>query len=356
MPHVYRDNILKDLHDRLEQLVHRHKKMWSGDLGLTKATEHRLRLKPGAKPVHLNPYRMVPHTRQLAREQIDNMVAMKVVEPSSSEWASPIVLIPKSDGTPWFCIDYRRLNEQTVKDTYTLPSMEDCLDSLGAAQFFSTLDCNAGYWQIPIAAEDRHLTSFTCHCGTHQCTRLPLGLCNAPATFQGAIDMVLSGVKWQYALVYLDDIIVFSQSAGKHLLYLDKVSTLLGEAGVTLKASKCHLFSNAVEYLGHVMRSGRISVNDKNLKAIRKARFPRAQTQLRSFLGMCNVYQRFTKGYAKNSKPLNSLASSKMPKHLAPPTQVETEAFDKLRDMLCNPPILAIRKAKGQYIIDVDAS
>lgn len=203
--------------------------------------------------------------------------------------------MPRPDCTVRFCIDYRKLIERTVKDSYPLPCMNDCLDSLGKAQFFSTLDCHAGYWQIPISEEDCHLTTFTCHCGLYQCTRLPFGLCNAPATFQRAIDMILARVKWQYALVYLDDIIVFSQGAEEHVSHLDKVFTLLSEAGLTLKPSKCHLFCNEVEYVGHIVRPGYISVNEKNLKAIRRAKFPHTQTQLRSFLSMCNVYRRFAR-------------------------------------------------------------
>jgi len=234
--------------------------------------------------------------------------------------------------------------------------MDDCLDSLGDARFFSTLDFKAGYWQIPVAEEDKHLTSFTTHVGTYQCTRLPFGLCNAPATFQRAIDMLLAGVKGQYVLIYLDDIIVYSADAESQLSHLEKVFTLLGENGVTLKAKKCHLFSNEVEHLGHVIRPGRISVNEKNLKAIRKAIYPKTQTQLRSFLGMCNIYRRFTADFAKVAKPLNKLVSSSLPKKLCLPTMEEQAAFDRLREQLCNPPVLALPRREGKYIIDVDAS
>ena len=125
------------------------------------------------------------------------MLKLEVKEPSQSEWASPVVLIPKPDRSPWFCIDYRQLNERTVRDSYPLPRMDDCLDYLEDAQFFSTLECNAGYWQIPLAEEGKPKTAFICHCVTYQCTRLPFRLRNAPATFQRAIDMILSGFKWQ---------------------------------------------------------------------------------------------------------------------------------------------------------------
>jgi len=355
-PPIVEENVPESLRGRLKALIERHHGLWDGSLGTIKATKHRMRLKPGAKPMRLNPYRMGPRTRQLVGEQVDKMLKLDVIEPSTSEWASPVVLVPKPDGSTRFCIDYRQLNDRTVHDTYPLPRKDDCLDSLGDAKFFSTLDCKAGYWQIPVAKEDKHLTSFTNHVGTYQCTRLPFGLCNAPATFQRAIDMILAGVKWQYVVIYLDGIIVYSADTESHLSHLEKVFILLGENGVTLKEKKFRLFSNEVEYLGHVIRPGRISVNEKNLKAIRNAIYPKTRTQLRSFLGMFKVYRRVTADFAKVAKPLNKLVSSSLPKKLCPPTMEEQEAFDRLREQLRNPPILALPRREGKYIIDVDAS
>jgi len=149
---------------------------------------------------------------------------------------------------------------------------------------------------------------------------------------------------------------VYSADAESLLSHLEKVFTLLGENGVTLKAKKCHLFSSEVEYLGHVIRPGRISLNEKNLQAIRKAIYPKTHTQLRSFLGMCIAYRRFTADLAKVAKPLHKLVSSSLPKKLCPPTMEEQAAFDRLREQLCNPPILALPRKEGKYIIDVDAS
>jgi len=136
---------------------------------------------------------------------------MGVIEPSTGEWASPVVMVQKPDGSVRFCIDYRTPNLMTVKDAYPILRMDECIDSLGDARVFSTLDCNAGYWQIPVAERDRRVPAFTCHSGAWQCVRRPFGLCNAPATFQRAMDMILAGVKWQICLVYLDDVIVFSR-------------------------------------------------------------------------------------------------------------------------------------------------
>jgi len=144
--------------------------------------------------------------------------------------------------------------------------------------------------------------------------------------------MILSRAKWQNVLVYLYDLIIFSSDAESHRSHLATVVSLLWKHGVTLKEQKCHLFSNEVEYLGHVMRPERLSVNEKNLKAIKKAVFPKTQTQLRSFLGMCNVYRRFTVDFAKTAKPPNELNSFQLPKRSAPPGPEEQVAFDTLRE------------------------
>jgi len=221
------------------------------------------------------------------------MRSMGVIEPSTGEWASPVVMVPKPDGSVRFCIDYRKLNLMAVKDAYPIPRMDECIDSLGDARVFSTLDCNESYWQIPVAEEDKHHTAFACHSGAWQCVRLPFGLCNAPATFQRAMDMILAGVKWQICLVYLDDVVVFSRSPEEHLQHLYEVWTRLGKAGVTLKAAKWHFFQEEVEYLGHVIRPGRVHVLEKNLRALRGLRYPETQTQMKSFLGTCGVYRRF---------------------------------------------------------------
>lgn len=325
-------------------------------MGLMRATEHRIVLQPGAEPVRQQPYRGVQRSREVVKHQVSKMSKVDVVEPSKAEWASPVVIVPKPDGSSRFCIDYRRLNKRTVKDSYPLPRMDDCVDSLEEAGIFSTLDCNAGYWQIPVAPEDREKTTCTSHCGAFQCKRMPFGQCNAPATFQRAMDIILAGVRWQTCLVYLDDSIVFSRSPKDHIDDLRQVFGLLEEAGVSLTAAKCHLFTQEVEYLGHVVRPERISVNEKNTKAIRLAVYRETQTQLRSFLGMCNIYRRFAKDFAKWARPLNALVSSTLPKKLPPPTGVEQEAFDALKRLLMSPPVPALPRLGGRYIVDVDAS
>jgi len=198
----------------LKALLKKHAPLWGGNLGLIRGVEHRVRLMPGAVPVRQYPYKAGPLAREREKAEVERMRSMGVIQPSTGEWASPVVMVPKPDGSERFCIDYRKLNLMTVKDAYPIPRMDECIESLGDARVLSTLDCNAGYRQIPVAEEDKHLTAFKCHSGAWQCVRLPFGLCNAPATFQRAMDMILAGVKWQICLVYLDDVIVFSHPRG----------------------------------------------------------------------------------------------------------------------------------------------
>ena len=283
-----------------------HREMWDGRLEAVSATSHRIDLVPGARPVHAQPYRADGRAREVEQEEIEKMLTQGVIEPAISEWASPIVLVPKPDVSLRFCVDYRRLNAITVPDTYPLPRMDECIDSLGDAAIFTTLDCNSGYWQIPVDPPDRDKTTFTAHYDTYRFRRLPFGLRNAPATSQRAIDVILSGVKWKTCLVYLDDVIIFSPDRKSHLKHVDDALYLLRKAGLSLKLRKCRFFSEMVDYLGHVIRPGRLGVAERNTEALRHAAPPRTQTELRSFLGLCNVYRRFVPKFPAIAAPLNA--------------------------------------------------
>jgi hypothetical protein len=184
------------------------------------------------------------------------MLRAGVIEPATSEWASPVVLVPKHDGSMRFCIDYRRLNTVTVRDSYPLPRMDECIDSRGDARVFCTIDCNSAYWQIPVSPEDKEKTTFTSHEGLFRFSRMPFGLKNASATFQRFVDITLSGLTWKNCLVYLDDIIVYSRSRDYHLAHLDAVLNRLYRAGLSLNLKKCYFSRSEVIYLGHVIGPG----------------------------------------------------------------------------------------------------
>ena len=284
------------------------------------------------------------------------MLKAGVIEPSTSEWASPIVLVPKPDGAMRFCVDYRRLNAITTRDSYPLPRMDECIDSLGDATVFSTLDCNAGYCKIPVDPADRPKTTFTSHEGLFWFLRMPFGLRNAPATFQRFVDITLAGLTWKVCLVYLDDIIVFSRSNEDHLAHLDTVLHRLYSAGMTLNLKKCHFFKDTVGYLGHVIRPGKLAVAEKNTKALHSASHPTTQTELRSFLGLCKVYRRFIRGFAKLAAPLNALLRKGESPNFGQLNTEQTQAFEDLRARLLDPPILALPRKEGLFTLDTDAS
>ena len=228
-------------------LFKKHASLWGGNLGLIRGVEHRIRLKHGAVSVRPHPYKAGPLAREREKAEVERMRSMGVIEPSTGEWASPVVMVPKPDGSVRFCIDYGKLNMMTVKDAYPIPRMYECIDSLGDSRVFSTLVCNAGYWPIPVAEEGKHLTEFTCHSGAWPFVRLLTWLCNAAKTFQRAMDMIPSCIKWQICLVHLKHVIVFSRAPEDHLKHLDDVLTRLGRAEVTVKAAKCHFLQEEVE-------------------------------------------------------------------------------------------------------------
>jgi len=202
------DRLLPDV----QALIRRHAQMLDGTLGSVDATVQRVEIQPGTKPIRQQPYRAGHHARDMIRDEVNRILEAKVFRPSTSEWESPVVVVPKRDGSPRFCVDYRRLNAVTKKDSYPIPRMEDCIDSLGDASVFSTLDCNARYWQIPMSPDDIEKTAFTCHMGTYEYLKMAFGLTNALATFQRALDIIPSGMTWHTCLVYLDDVIVFSDT------------------------------------------------------------------------------------------------------------------------------------------------
>jgi len=184
---------------------------------------------------------------------------------------------------------------------------------------------------------------------------MPFGKTNAPATFQRALDIILSGLKWQICHVYLDDVIIFSATLQQHVKDVDTVLTRLREAGVTLNLEKCKWFSTEVEYLGHFLTPGQLHVHNKNVEALKNATFPTTETQLKSFLGMCSVYRRFVKDFAKGDKPLNAFTTAEVPPTVPEPTEAARASFEDLRRALLEPPILSSPKAGKELVVDVDA-
>ena len=276
-----------------------------------------------------------------------------VVEQSVSPWASNVVVVNKKDGSLRFCVDYRRLNDATVKDAYPLPKIQDCLDALGGAQVFSAVDLRSGYHQVELDNAAKDKTSFVTRRGTFRFTTMPFGLANAPATFQRLMDMVLSGLNFVMCLVYLDDIIVFSRTIEEHLGRLELLLKRLRGANLKLKPSKCKFFKFDIEFLGHVVNSLGISTDPEKVAAVRNWPVPTNVSEVRSFVGLCSYYRRYVRDFVEVAAPLHRLTGKRAVFEWSTECQV---AFETLKELLISAPILAVPTDDEQYILDTDAS
>lgn len=329
--------------------------LWNGQLGTVEGVKHRIDT-GDSHPVWSMPYRAGPAQRNLEKKEVTRMLELDMIEPSDAEWASPVVLVPKADGSTRFCIDYRHLNSLTKRDSYPLPRMDELIESLGDATLFSTLDANSGYWQILLDQESKDRTSFTCHAVFYRFKRLPFGLINAPATFQRALDLILSIVRYEFALVYLDDIIIFIRTFDEHMVHLAHVLRLLKKANVSLKLSKCRFAQQQVQYLGHMIKPGRLEMLEARVDALRLVELPKTKKELRSFLGLASFYRRFVRRFGKISKPLYDLTSEETPAKLPPFFPSQRAAFEELKHALTNPPTLGLPRVVGDFVMDTDVS
>ncbi|XP_022110685.1 uncharacterized protein LOC110990141 [Acanthaster planci] len=235
------------------------------------------------------------------------MLQEGIIEPSDSPWASNVVLVEKKDGTKRFCVDYRRLNAITIKDSYPIPRIDDSLDSLAGSKWFSTLDLASGYWQVELDQEAKQKSAFVVRGGLYSWRVMPFGLCNAPSTFERLMERVLEGLHWETLLVYLDDVIVFAHTVEEELSRLEAVFVRLREAGLKLKPKKCELFKESVLYLGHVVSGDGVATDPEKVEAVREWPAPTNVREVQSFLGLVSYYRRFIRGFADVARPLHRL-------------------------------------------------
>ena len=322
------------------------------DLGRTSMLRHHIDT-GSSPPVRQQVRRVSPHRREEVKHLLSQMLEHDVIEPSSSPWASPVVLVRKKDGSTRFCIDYRKLNQVTRKDAYPLPRIDMTLDALHGSQWFSTLDLVSEYWQVELEEADREKTAFCTTEGLYQFKVMPFGLCNAPASFQRLMDMVLSGLQWAQCLVYLDDIIVLGRSFEEHIRNLDSVFQRLRESGLRLKPSKCSFFRKQVQYLGHVISRDGVATDPEKTAKVATWPVPTCKREVQQFLGFANYYRRFIKDFAQLARPLHRLTEQTTPFIWTDSCQ---ESFDQLRRCLCSAPVLAYPDFSKPFILDTDAS
>ena len=354
-----------DQRKRLQQLLDKHATAFTkddSDLGYTDAVHHRIRT-TDPKPV-AQPYRRIPpHQFKEVQDHIRGLLAQTVIKESYSPYAAPVVIVRKKDGSIRLCVDYRRLNAKTVGDAYPLPRIQESFDALAGARFFSTLDLASGYHQIAMHPEDQHKTAFVTPMGLFEYTRMPMGLSSAPATFQRLMQATMSDFIFQFLLVYLDDLLVYSKTFEGHLQHLDHLLERIVQTGLKLRLDKCQFFRQQVHYLGHTISADGVSCEAGKVEAVRNWPVPSTTTELRSFLGFASYYRRFIHQFAKIAGPLHDLVAEGSRDSKKKASQIShlweakhQTAFNALKAALTSASVLGYADLAKPFILETDAS
>lgn len=330
----YRETVREDLPPRPERNIE---------------VEHDIVIKKGEKLPRLQPYRLTPKLEKEAQKLVADLLEKGFILPSKSPCSSPIVLVKKKDDNYRMCIDYRKLNEVTVKDPFPLPRIEVVLAKIGQAKHFSTLDLHSGYHQIPMNWRDRHKTAFVTPTGKYEYTVMPFGLVNAPSTFARFMADIFMDLP--FVCVYLDDILVFSNSENDHWKHLDAVLNRLKDRGLIAKVSKCHFNQPEVEFLGYKLSEGTIKPIQEKCEAINKFPVPKTIKDAQRFLGLLNYYRRFIKDCSKMVKPIQEFVTKQ-----SKWTERQDAALNEAKQALMAKPVLVPFHSKGCYRLTTDAS
>ena len=322
------------------------------DMGRTNLVSHKIETGE-ALPVKQRLRKQAWAHQEIIQEERQELSKSDLIAEYNGPWCSNVVIVTKKDGTARFCIDYRKLNEITKKDVYPLPSIEVCLDALAGARYFSTFDLRSGYHQIPMDADSIEKTAFVTREGTFAFKVMPFGLCNAGATFQRLMDLLMAGVAYKICLVYLDDIIVFSRDLKQHLERCKIVFRRLREAGLKLKVSKCNMIRDQVQFLGHIVSREGIATDPEKIEKVENWPQPRNLHDVKAFYGLCSYYRKFVKDFAKIAAPMTKLMK---PENKFEWSQECEESFNELKQRLISSPILALPRQEGRFVLDTDAS
>lgn len=344
------------------------------DYGQAGNVKHCIKLKDET-PFKQRPRPIHPSDFDAVRRHLKSLLQAKIIRESQSPFASPIVVVKKKNGDVRLCVDYRKLNMQTVKDAYALPNLEESFSALSGSQWFSVMDLKSGYYQIEMEESDKAKTAFVCPLGFWEWNRMPQGITNAPSTFQRLMEKCMGDINLREVLVFLDDIIVFSRTLEEHETRLTRVLNRLRENGLKLSPEKCRFFQTSVRYLGHIVSRNGVETDPKKTEALKT--WPRPQTlkDLRSFLGFSGYYRRFVEGYSQIVKPLTNLTAGYPPlKRGAKMTKQTTkyhnpnepfgerwtedcqDAFTQIIEKLISPPVLGFADPKLPYVLHTDAS
>ncbi|GBG80599.1 hypothetical protein CBR_g31059 [Chara braunii] len=315
--------------------------------------QHRIEIEPGSRTPKGAVYRMSPRELEELRKQLDELLEKGWIRPSSFPFGAPVLFVPKKEGKLRMCIDYRGLNAITVKNVEPLPRIDDLLDRVQGAKYFSKIDLKSGYHQIEVHPDDQYKTAFRTRYGHYEFIVMPFGLTNAQATFQQCMNDLFRPWLDRFVVVYLDNILVFSKTLEEHQGHLRQVLEKLREANFKINAKKCDWAKTQVLYLGHVLDGDDVKPEDSKIAALRDWPTPRTLTKLRSFLGLANYYRKFVRNFSTIVAPLRRLLRKetiwKWDKDC-------TSAMKKLKQALIEYPVLKVVDPSLPFVVTTDAS
>ena len=339
------------------QLLHEYRDVFPTDLpaGLppTRSVDHRIELKPGSAPTNRPTHRMSPTEQDEVKKQIDQLAESGFIRPSKSPFGAPLLLVKKKDGTMRMCIDYRALNDITIKNSYPLPRIDELFDRLQGAKIFTKIDLRNGYHQIRIYSADVEKTAFRSRYGHFEFLVLPFGLTNAPATFMQLMHDIFRPLLDRSVLVFIDDILVYSNNIEDHLRHVREVLELLRKNQLYAKASKCELFKSRVEFLGHVIDDSGLHMMEDKVDAILKWPPLKSVSEVQSFIGLVGYYRKFIRMFSEIAAPLTQLTQKEKSFEWTPTQQ---QAFDALKKKVSEHPVLILPDPRLPYLVTTDAS
>ena len=355
-----RDRLTAEQAQEVEDIIDEYQEIFlrsPAEVGRTLLMQHKIETPPGVRPPS-DPYRRLsPVKRKAADNQVQILIEAGVIRPSRSPYGAAIVIAKKKDGAPRFCIDFRRVNDITKKDVFPLPRIDDCLEKLGGAKWFTSLDMGNAFWQIPMDEESIEKTAFRTPEGLYEWTRMPFGLCNATSTFQRLMTRLVSRIgsaMGNLVLCYVDDILIASSTTEDHIQKIREVFRVLKEAGLKLKAGKCELFKTSVKFLGRVVDGDGIRPDPESIAKVDSWCKPTSNKMIASYLGFANYYREFIKDYSKIVAPLNQLKNKNKTMYLW--TDACEDAFREIIKRLKSIPVIALARDEGRYILETEGS
>lgn len=321
------------------------------DLGRTTVVTHSIDTN-GTRPIKQSLRRHPREMLEKIDEHVEKLEKAGIVEKAYSPWSSNIVLLQKKDKSIRFTVDYRKVNEATEADSYPLPRIDDCLEALGGAKYFSTCDLAQGFHQVVIDSESRDKTCFVTRKGSFVMTRMPMGLKNSSSSFMRLMNIVMQGLDFNICLCFIDDVIIYSETIPEHLERLEMVFERLQEANLKLKVSKCHLLQHKVQFLGYIVSEEGIGADPEKTAAVERWPTPTTVKQVRQFVGLIGYYRKTIPEFAKLAKPLHTLTEKGRRFQW---TEECDAAFTALKRALVTSPVLALPNDVDMYVLDVDA-